>query len=139
MKTPIRLSLAVAAITVIAAAPAFAQEAVGTLQVQQGTVMTSTGGEFASAVSGQVVQAGERLMIGEDGRASVTFANDMVVNYTVPGVYTVQVPVAGSPVASAGGAGTATSIGITAGAAALGAAAIEASGDTVEPDHPVSR
>lgn len=137
MKTPIRLSLAVAAITAIAA-PAFAQEATGTLQVQ-GTVMTSTGGEFASATSGQAIQAGERIMIGEGGSASVTFANGAVVNYTVPGVYTVQLPVAGVPVASAGGAGTAASVGITAGAAVLGAAAIESSGDTVEPDHPVSR
>jgi hypothetical protein len=138
MKMPTRLVLTVAAITAIAA-PAYAQEAIGTLTVQQGTVMTSTGGEFASAASGEGIQAGERIMVGEGGSASVTFTNGAVVNYTAPGVYVVQLPVVGTPVASAGGAGTAATVGIIAGAAILGAAAVEANGDNVEPDHPVSR
>lgn len=138
MKVPARLALAVAAITAIAA-PAYAQEAIGTLTVQQGTIMTSNGGEFASASSGEAVQAGERIMVGEGGSASVTFANGAVVNYTAPGVYTVQMPVAGVPVASSGGMSTAATAGIIVGTAALGAAAVEASGDTVEPEAPVSR
>ena len=138
MKTPIRLALTVAAITAIAA-PAYAQEAIGTLTVNQGTVMTSIGGEFASASSGEAVQAGERVMVGEGGSASVTFTNGAIANYTAPGVYTVQMPVAGVPVASAGGASTAATVGIIAGAAVLGAAAVEANGDSVEPEQPVSR
>jgi hypothetical protein len=129
------LATAVAAL----AMPALAQETIGTLTVQQGTVMTSTGGEFASAASGESIQSGERIMVGEGGSASVTFTNGAVVNYTAPGVYTVQMPVAGAPVASAGGASTAVSAGIILGAAVLGAAAIDQMGDEVPPDSPVSR
>jgi hypothetical protein len=137
MKTLAKVVLA----TVISALalPAFAQDTIGTLSVQQGTVMTSTGGEFATASSGESIQAGERLMVGEGGSASVTFTNGAVTNYTVPGVYTVQMPVAGTPVASTGGASPAMSAGIILGAAVLGAAAIEAMGDEVPPDRPVSR
>lgn len=138
MKVPARLALAVAAITTIAA-PAFAQDVIGTLTVNQGTVMTSTGGEFASASSGEAIQAGERVMVGEGGSASVTFNNGAVVDYTAPGVYTVQMPVAGVPVASAGGASTTATAAIIAGTAVLGAAAVEANGDNVEPESPVSR
>lgn len=138
MKVPARLALAVAAITTIAA-PAFAQDVIGTLTVNQGTVMTSTGGEFASASSGEAIQAGERVMVGEGGSASVTFTNGAVVDYTAPGVYTVQMPVAGVPVASAGGASTTATAAIIAGTAVLGAAAVEANGDNVEPESPVSR
>ena len=141
MKVPTRLVLAVAAITAIA--PAFAQEAIGTLQVQ-GTVMTSTGGEFASATSGQAIQAGERIMVGEGGNASVTFSNGAVVNYAVPGVYTVQLPAVataatGTAVGTAGGASAAATVGVIVGAAALGAAATDQMGDEVPPDQPVSR
>ena len=136
MKTLAKLVLA-AAVSALAL-PAFAQDTIGTLTVQQGTVMTSNGGEFASASSGESIQNGERLMIGEGGSASVTFTNGAVVNYTAPGVYTVQMPVAGAPVAM-GASNPAMTAGIVIGAAVLGAAAIEAMGDDVPPDHPISR
>lgn len=137
MKTLAKVVLATAISAL--ALPAFAQDTIGTLTVQQGTVMTSNGGEFATASSGESIQAGERIMVGEGGSASVTFTNGAVANYTAPGVYTVQMPVAGTPVASAGGASPAMTAGIVIGAAVLGAAAIEAMGDEVPPDHPVSR
>jgi hypothetical protein len=137
MKTLAKVVLATAVAAL--ATPAFAQDTVGTLSVNQGTVMTSTGGEFASASSGEAIQAGERIMVGESSSASVTFTNGAVVNYTAPGVYTVQVPVAGTPVATSGGASSAATVGIVLGAAVLGAAAIESMGDDTPPDHPVSR
>ena len=136
MKTLAKLVLATAVSAL--ALPAFAQDTIGTLTVQQGTIMTSNGGEFASASTGESMQSGERLMVGEGGRASVTFTNGAVVNYTAPGVYTVQMPMVG---ASAGTtvANPAMTAGIVIGAAVLGAAAIEAMGDNVPPDRPVSR
>lgn len=129
------LATAIAAL----AMPAFAQDTIGTLTVTQGTVMTSTGGEFASASSGEGIQAGERIMVSEGGSASITFTNGAVVNYSAPGVYTVQMPVAGTSVGSAGGASAAATAGIILGTAALGAAAVDQMGDEVAPDRPVSR
>ncbi len=137
MKTLTKLALATAVAAL--SLPAFAQQTIGTLTVNSGTVMTSEGGEFASASTGSSIQAGERLMVSENSSASVTFTNGAVVNYTAPGVYTITMPVAGGPVASAGGASTAATVGIVLGAAVLGAAAVEANGDDVPPDHPVSR
>jgi PKD repeat protein len=103
--------------------------------------MTSNGGEFASASTGEGIQAGERLMVSEGGSATVDFANGAVVNYTAPGVYTVNVPVVGAAGAGvgAGAASTTATVGTMLGAAALGAAAVEESGDTVPPEWPVSR
>jgi hypothetical protein len=77
-------------------------------------------------------------MVSEGGSATVNFPNGAVVNYTAPGVYTVTLPAAASPVA-----GTATSpavsAGIILGAAVLGAVAIDQMGDDTPPDHPISR
>ncbi len=137
MKTLTKLALATAVAAL--SLPAFAQQTIGTLTVNSGTVMTSNGGEFASASTGSSIESGERLMVSENSSASVTFTNGTVVNYTAPGVYTITMPVAGAPVASAGGASTAATVGIVLGAAVLGAAAVEANGDDVPPDHPVSR
>jgi hypothetical protein len=100
--------------------------------------MTSTGGEFASASSGEGVQAGERLMVSEGGSATVDFTNGAVVNYTAPGVYTVNLPAVGAPVPTTSGS-AASSAGIVLGAAVLGAAAVEEIGDDVPPESPVSR
>lgn len=137
MKSPFRFALALLALAAIA--PVHAQDTIGTLTVNQGTVMTSTGGEFASAATGEGIQAGERIMVSEGGSATVTYSNGVVVNYTAPGVYTAQLPAAGANLASAGGASTAATVGIIAGVAALGAAAVESNGDNVAPESPVSR
>ena len=95
MKTPIRLAFAALLIAAMSLFPAFAQESVGTLQVN-GNVMTSTGGDFVPASSGQVITEGTRLMVTEGSSASITFANGAVVNFTQPGVYTVNMPAAGA-------------------------------------------
>lgn len=106
MKNPLRIFSAVLLLTAMSLLPAFAQEVIGTLQVD-GTVMTSTGGDFVTAASGQAVQAGTRLMVADGGSASITFQNGAVAAFTEPGVYTVNMPVglvsgsAASPVGSA--------------------------------------
>lgn len=134
--TKLALATAVAALSL----PAFAQQpTIGTLTVNTGTVMTSTGGEFASASTGSAIQSGERLMVSENSSASIRFTNGAVTNYTAPGVYTITMPPAGAPAANAGGASTAATVGIVLGAAVLGAAGIESMGDDTPPDRPVSR
>jgi len=95
MKTPIRIAFAALLLAAMSLLPAFAQETVGTLQVN-GTVMTSTGGEFVPAADGQAVAEGTRLMVSEGSSASITFPNGAVVNFTQPGVYTINMPAAGS-------------------------------------------
>ena len=95
MNTRFRIVLAAVLVAALSLLPAFAQQAVGTLQVN-GTVMTSTGGEFAAAADGQSVTEGTRLMVGENSSASITFPNGAVVNFTQPGVYTINMPAAGS-------------------------------------------
>lgn len=141
MKT---LAKVVLASTIALALPAFAQETIGTLTVNQGTVMTSNGGEFASAGSGEGIQVGEQLMLGENSSASITFSNGAVVNYTAPGVYTISglpAAVGAGAVGTAGGASAAATAGIIAGAAALGALGVEnaGEGEEVPPDQPISR
>lgn len=150
MKSPLRFALALAAAVVFA--PVHAQSApnlgpipeamnapsIGTLTVNTGTVMTSMGGEFVSASSGQSLQAGERLMVSEGGNATVNFLSGPVVEYTAPGVYTINVPYVGVPVPGAG-ASIAATTGALLGATALGAAAVEQAGENVPPESPVSR
>ena len=72
MTTRFRFVFAAVLVAALSLLPAFAQQAVGTLQVN-GTVMTSTGGEFAAAADGQSVTEGTRLMVGENSSASITF------------------------------------------------------------------
>ena len=145
MKSHIRFSLAIVAAFLFA--PAQAQDVIGTLTVNQGTVMTSTGGEFASATSGQPIQAGEQIMVSEGGSASVTFNNGVVTNLST-GVHTISgIPAAAGAgatagsVGTAGGASAAATAGVIAGTAAAVAAANEAAndGDDAAPDQPVSR
>jgi len=81
------------AVSLAMAAPvtASAQEAVNaTLRVENGNVMTSQGGEFATAQSGQVVATGNRLMVAENSAATVIFSATCQRQYTSPGVYTIQ-------------------------------------------------
>jgi hypothetical protein len=138
MKTLLRALLAAALLAGVGIAPAFAQNVIGTLHVNGGTVMTSSGEEFTTAGDNQPLQSGDRIMVSEGGSASITYSNGVVVNYTEPGVYTVQLPAGGTEVAGAGGS-KAGSVGIILGAALLGAAAIESMGDDVPPDQPISR
>ena len=133
------LATAIAAV----ACPALAQETIGTMQVN-GSVSTSTGGDFVRASSGEAIQAGERIMVGEGSSASITFTNGAVVNYTAPGVYTVHLPAAAGVGAGAAAAATLTGgeIALISAAGLIAASGIAAS--TLDDDEdllgePISR
>jgi hypothetical protein len=138
--TPTRLALAAITLIAPAFAPAYAQETIGTLQVQ-GQVMTSTGGEFAAAASGEPVVAGERIMVGEGGQATVQLSNGTVLSYTQPGVYTVQLPAAAAATAATATQVASPAVGLSATTIAIGAglaAAVVVSTNDGD-DTPVSR
>jgi hypothetical protein len=94
MKTLLR-AIGTTALIAALAAPAHAQEkSFGMLTVGKGTVMTSKGGEFNPAKSGDVVQVGDRIMLAENSSATVAYPGCTLVNFTLPGVYTIKEPAA---------------------------------------------
>ena len=94
MKTLLR-AFAVTALVAAMAYPAHAQDKEhGILTVSRGTVMTSDGGEFNPATTGQIVQVGNRIMVGEGAMASVNYPGCTSVSFTKPGVYTINEPAA---------------------------------------------
>lgn len=78
--------------SLLVAAPVFAAEdqAVATLRAQSGEVKASVGGDFNLANNGTRFQAGNRLMLGEGARAVLRYDNECEVEYTKPGVYTID-------------------------------------------------
>lgn len=150
------------AFVALAAFPAVAQDLTGTLRAR-GTVMVSTGGDFVRAVDGQPIAAGMRLMVGDDGSATVEYGPDCKRSYNDAGTYTIvparcddndrkqddrsrqedarQDGAQGQPGQGDAAANGSlwTQLGIIAGATVAGAIAIEQMGDTTQPDHPVSR
>src|SRR5690606_42032368 len=118
MKT---LAKVVLAATAALALPAFAQETIGTLTVNSGTVMTSNGGEFATAGTGESIQVGEQVMLAENSSASISSTNVAVLNYTAPGVYTISALPAAAGAGAVGTAGRASTA-ATAGSGVGGAA-----------------
>lgn len=84
----------IAAVLLAAAAafatPAFAQDTVSaTLQVESGSIMTSTGGEYASANSGQSLAAGQKVMVNADSTGFLAYGNGCKIKLDQPGIYTV--------------------------------------------------
>ncbi len=71
-------------------AAASAADNAATLTVDSGNVMSSQGGDFTAAQSGQVFASGDRLMVTEKSSATLRYSNDCVRRYTVPGVYVVE-------------------------------------------------
>ena len=88
--TRLALWLAAASFALPASAASAAEEAAATLRVDRGNVMTSQGGDFATARTGQALVSGERLMVTEDSAATVSYGNDCTRTYTAPGVYVVE-------------------------------------------------
>lgn len=83
-------SLLIASLALTASANALAADADATLLVDRGSVMTSQGGEFATAQSGQVLASGDRLMVTEGSAATVIYANECRRQYAIPGVYVIE-------------------------------------------------
>ncbi len=71
-------------------AAASAADNAATLTVESGTVMSSQGGDFTPAQSGQVLASGDRLMVTDKSSATLRYDNDCKRHYTVPGVYVVE-------------------------------------------------
>ena len=61
-----------------------------TMKIERGSVMTSQGGDFVSAKSGQVVLEGERLMVPEGSVVVLRYDNGCTRKYNQPGVYRVE-------------------------------------------------
>lgn len=164
MKSPFRFALALAVLGIFTMPSAFAQGV--TLLVSpasQGTVMvTGTDGAFVSATNGQALQAGQQVMIGENGSATLAGPNGSIT--LTQGVYSVgpggvvtnaagavmgQTATAGAGggagggiaggVGSAGGASMLSTALIVGGVAAGAAAAENANDSTTTPEQPVSR
>ena len=73
----IRTSLLIAAL--LSASIAYAGDANVTLSGQKGTVMVNSGKQFVTAQPGQTLASGDRVMVMEGGRATLTYPNGCVV------------------------------------------------------------
>jgi hypothetical protein len=143
MKAMLRTVFAVVLLAGMALVPAMAQDqapAVGTLHVNDGIVMTSTGGQFTTAMPDQPLHVGDRIMLSDNGKATFTYNNGVVLHYEEPGVYTVALAPAPVPaetgVAGTGGS-TTGSIATILGAALITGVALD-SMDNVKPDRAIS-
>lgn len=131
---------------VAVAVPAMAQDVAATLRAR-GTVMVSTGGEFTSASDGQPVVAGQRLMVGDDGSATVEYGRNCKRTYDKAGVYTIPPARCDegrdedrSPEGRAMATAEVpwTTLAVAVGSATAMAALMEPRGNS-SPDHPISR
>jgi hypothetical protein len=112
------------AASVAFAAPAFAQDQNATLQIDSGSVMVSTGGDYASASNGQALASGQKVMVNEGSSATLVYGNDCKMQLSQPGVYTV--PSQCNAVAANGNGGSSgTNAAIIGGAAAVAGALID--------------
>lgn len=86
-----KIAAALFAVTVAFAAPAFAQgqDQSIKLRVDAGTVLTSTGGDFASATSGKPLVVGEKVLVNESSASAAVFSDGCEVKFEKPGVYEV--------------------------------------------------
>src|SRR5690606_3399397 len=87
--TLISLGLALVVAPLAAQAQDPASAPIG-LQVDGGSVLVSTGGEFVQATPGQVIQPGHRVMLSEGAKASLAYGNGCQKALSEPGVYTVS-------------------------------------------------
>ncbi len=74
---------------------AFAQphdedKTVATLEVGKGTIMTSKGGEFVTASTGEKLIKEERLMVAKESSATVVYNDHCKRTYDEPGVYKID-------------------------------------------------
>ena len=131
-----KLSLALLAVAALAATPAFAQQGKTdwdkiVLEDKGGNVMTSTGGDYQTAVIGKQLVVGEHMMLSGDAtKAKVVYyelddngkvLNRCVKDYTDPNTYIIDATC--TPVAAWTGsaAGNGMNAGIIVGAGVIGA------------------
>ena len=102
---------------------------IATLQVNKGVVMTSTGGEFVTANTGENLIKDERLMVSKESSATVIFNDHCRRTYDEPGVYKIDADC--KAVVWFGAA-------IVAGVVAVGVV-VHNLGDTPDENPPISR
>lgn len=88
-----------------------------TLQIDQGSIMTSAGGDFVTAADRKRLDEGQRVMVTEGSKATLVYDNGCREELVDPGVYVVDEDcVAGilAPASGAAVAGTGTFFGIKA-------------------------
>jgi hypothetical protein len=111
---------------------ALAQEPTAAIGNQVGQVTVSTGGgDFRSAASGQALKPGDRVMLVDGSAVTLNFPNGCSMNFNKPGVYTVPA------VCTAGVAATGvdwTGAAIIAGTAAVVAAGLNSMDEERGPD-----
>jgi hypothetical protein len=66
------------------------EQPVATLQVNKGVVMTSTGGDYITANSGQQLYSAERIMVSQDASATVVYSEHCKHTYDKAGVYQID-------------------------------------------------
>ena len=90
MKKPLSTLLFAAAVAFAGAAFAQGNDPVAILATQTGEVsVSSDGGTFTAAATGQGLQARDRLMLVEGSTATLRFDNNCTVRFDKPGVYNV--------------------------------------------------
>jgi len=120
------------------AGPVFAQDRVVTLEVDQGTVMASNGGEFVGARNGKTLIPGERIMITDGSSATVAYTDAdgtdrCVTRYSTPGVYVVE-PTCRRAIAARTSGIDGRTLGIILGAGAIAIAILASSGGDDDND-----
>ena len=144
--TALIASALIASVLSLAMAPAFAQDNDNDTPVltYSGEVMVSSGGEYATATSGQTVQEGQSFMVHAGSAATLTYDDNCKINYVEPGTYVVPddcdpalayVTTGGSTAGTVAGSAALTA-GIVAGVVAITAAAIDS--NLGESDPPPS-
>ena len=131
-----KLAAALVAATLAFTAPAFAQDPTIVLRVDAGTALTSTGGEFTSAGTGEPLVVGEKVLINEGSKAAVVYDDGCEIKFDKPGVY--EVPGECRKGAWVTDAKTNTNTWIVVGAALIGAALINGGGSDSDPPPPLS-
>ena len=128
-----KLAAALVAATLAFTGPAFAQEPSIVLRVDAGSALTSTGGEFTSAGTGEPLVVGEKVLINEGSKAAVVYDDGCEIKFDKPGVY--EVPGDCKKGAWVTDAKSNTNTWVVVGAALLGAALISG-GDSSDPEPP---
>lgn len=125
--------------------PAHAQATTATLRIDSGTVMTSQGGEFATAGNGAVLETGSRVMLAENSSATLIYPNGCTRPLASGGVHTVSPTCTPTGArTNAGAAGTAAGVDtsgalVIVGIAAAAAAGLASKDDVTPVPPPVSR
>jgi hypothetical protein len=109
------------------------------LQVDGGSVLVSTGGEFVQAAPGQAVQPGMRVMLAEGASAGLDYGNGCSKRLAEPGVYTVTADC--NPASARQGSPNTGLVvaGVVGGVAVVAAALGGGGGGDDRPPPPVSR